>query len=1405
MLIAAYLPADRRQALARGASLPDRVHGAALFADISGFTPLTEALVLALGPRRGVDALTHHLNRIYDALIAEVDSAGGSVIGFSGDAITCWFDGQGLGDGGWGLGDEIPTPNPHPPTPAAQRAVACALALQKAMQRFMSVALPNGSAATVALKVVVTTGSARRFLVGDPSIQCLEVLAGAPVNRLGFAEHLARPGDVIVDQATVAALGGDLRVAEWRAAAPTEERYAIVAALTRTSGALEFEIAQPIGELAEFLQLNAQFETLQPWLPQAVYARLQAGLGEFLTELRPALALFLRFDGIEYEADGATAQLDTYIRWVQGVLARYGGTLLQITIGDKGSYLYGVFGAPIAHEDDARRAAMAAMELRVPPAPTGVVATQIGISQGSMRVGAFGGPTRRTYGVQGREANVAARLMQRAAPGEILVSGRVRAAGTAIPGVSQVDMFDVEPLAPIRLKGVPDPVLVFRLAGERERATRLAEPLYRLPIVGRVAELQLVGDRLALALQGHAQIAGITAEAGLGKSRLVAEVIRLARRKGLRVFGGACQSYGTITPYLVWGPIWRSFFDLDPAWSVRKQERLLAEMIGELAPARLNTLPLLGSLLGLSLPENDFTRTLEPQFRQSALHELLLECVRAAAHMTLEGEAGLLFVLEDLHWIDPASHDLLEQLAQAIADLPILIVLAYRPPELLRLQNPRVEALQHFTRVALAPLTADESEQVIYAKLAQLLPDRQDVVPRALIERVTAQAQGNPFYIEELLHYLRDRGIDPWDGTALAALEFPASLHTLVLSRIDELSEHQRATLRVASVVGRQFRFAWLCGAYPALGSQELLRSELNELARLELTPLDTPEPELAYLFKHIVTHDVAYESLPGQTQARLHEQLARYVETLDAELYLDLLAYHYDRSANRAKRAEYLRRAAEAAAARYANVEALEYLGRALDLAAEQETKLRYGLLLVRERIYDLQGNRVAQAADLQTLATLADTLEQDDLRAEAALRRASYAEVTGDYSAAISFAQQAVAWAGGPGPAVAHLVWGRALLWQSEYLPASQHLAQALAAARLAQERGLEATAQRALGAVAQHQGDYATARETFAQALQLYQTIGDRRGEGDTFNNLGIVAYFQGDYATARETFAQALQLYQTIGDRRGEGGMLNNLGEVAYAQGSFADAQAFYTQALQLYQAVDDRRGQSGVLSSLGLIADAQGDYEAAKRYYLDAVRLKRDLGERWSESFAQTNLALALHHLGDDLAAAEQSEQSLRIAREVGARAEQGSALTVLGHALAQLGQAAQAAAAYAEALELRRALEQPHLATEPQAGLARLAMQDGDLGQALEHVEGILAFLQSGSLDGAGEPFRVELTCYDVLQAAGDPRARTILDAAYARLQQRAGRIPDPATRRAFLDAIPHHRALAAAWAAEHN
>ena len=332
-----------------------------------------------------------------------------------------------------------------------RRATACAFALQEAMRAFAAIALPNGATTALTLKVAIATGLARRFVVGDPTINYLDALAGATVARTATAEHHAQRGDVILDEATVNALGDSLTIHEWRSDAERGERFAVV---TQFGG----DTAAPV--LPASLRPPPAAK-LVVWMHQAVYDREQSGQESFLTEFRPCVALFVRFIGIDYDSDAAQAQLDAFVRQAQSIAVRYDGTLIDLTIGDKGSYAYINFGALGAHEDDARRAVRAAFDLKQAAAELGFLAPlQMGITKGTMRVGAYGGKTRRTFGALGDDVNLAARLMSTAAPGEILLSGHAHKAVE--------HHFVFEPRPPLPMKGKAEPLPVFAVTSERQ-------------------------------------------------------------------------------------------------------------------------------------------------------------------------------------------------------------------------------------------------------------------------------------------------------------------------------------------------------------------------------------------------------------------------------------------------------------------------------------------------------------------------------------------------------------------------------------------------------------------------------------------------------------------------------------------------------------------------------------------------------------------------------------------------------------------------------------------------------------------------------------------------------------------------------------------------------------------------
>ncbi|HET7168986.1 MAG TPA: tetratricopeptide repeat protein [Candidatus Limnocylindrales bacterium] len=1219
----AYIARDRRRALADHVDMPDRVVGAALFADISGFTPLTESLAAELGPQRGAEELTAHLGRAFHAIIDELDRRGGDVIYFSGDAITCWLDGD---DG--------------------LRATAAALAMQATMARIGSITTPGGTAVQLQLKVAVAVGRARRFVVGDPDIQLIDVLAGALIDDLAEAEHHADKGEVVLDASALAALGGRVMVADQRVDPATGRTFGVVGGLLADVPTID--VVEPPA-LDEAL--------VRPWLLPAVYERLRAGRGEFLAELRPAYPVFLRFAGIDYDHDpDAVAKLDTFIQHAQRIMAGYGGNVLQLTLGDKGAYLYGIFGSPVAHEDDAARAAAAALELRDLERTTDAREIQIGLTRGRLRSGTYGHAMRRTFVCLGDAVNLAARLMAKAPAGRIYVDDRIRQeAGEA---------YIWERLPDLAVKGKKGTVVAHALIGSLERASR-RKTRYQLDLVGRRAELDQLAAALEATLAGDGRIVGIAAEAGMGKSRLIAEFVRTARRRGLFVAFGECQSFGTNTSYFVWREIWHRLFGLEDGDPAAVRQEQVRGTLAAIDPTLVARAPLLGAMLGVDIPDTELTSSFDAKLRKASLEDLLSQVLRARV-----AREPVILVLEDCHWIDALSRDLLEVLGRSAAALPVLFVLAYRPAA-----DPggglAVASIPDFSEIRLAELEPGDAGALIRRKLEQVLGASAPMaVSDELTRLVRDRAQGNPFYIEELISYIGSAGVDPTDAAAMRSLQLPDSLHSLVLSRIDAMAEEPRRTLKVASVVGRVFEAPILPGAYPDLGALPEVIDHLQILRAADLVSVDR-EQDHAYLFKHVATQEVAYESLPFAVRRDLHGRIGTYLEAMDPttiDRRLDLLAHHFWNSDDQARKRRYLERAAEAARAGYANAAAIDYLTRLTPLLEGAE---RAAILVTLAKVQELAGDWTG--AENSGRDALAISTDLGDLAGQG-WAHASLAEVTrrlGRFDEASH-----------------HLVEARA---RFEAVGADDGIGQVLHLA----------------GTIAAQRGDYDTAQARYEDSLAIRERLGDRASMGALYSNLGVIAMYRDDYPEARRLNERAITLRRQVGDRWAIGVSETNLGMIDLHEGDFAAARGHFDASMRMNREIGDPWMVAICHNNLGNATRGLGDAPAARDHYAASMRAYEEVDDRWALSFLLEDIGI-LAAMTDDPARAFEvigAAESLRAA--IGSPRSpslEDELTTALAGARATLGEEAVAAA-----LERGRSLD---AAAAVALGLAVCGVQD---------------------------------------------------------------------------------------------
>jgi len=1374
-----YIPAPLLRALQAAPGIPtaptiDRFPAAVLYADISGFTPLTESLARA--GAEGPEELTRLLNTCFGQVIALLAAGGGEVVKFSGDAVTALFPAAG-----------------EPPAGAVRRAEAAGRAIQAAVAR-LRLATSQGPV-TLQIKIGIGTGEVQALHVGGFRGRWEYVAAGAALQQ-ALTPMALDPGPLIAGEPAGPAI------------CPLDERAAGLAGI------------------------------LRHYVPEIVLSWLEGGLREWLAVLRTMSVLFIGVRGLDYDQADAVAALHDVVYGVQETLHRYEGTLNKVAVDDKGTVLLALFGAPPhAHEDDPVRALRCAAELAGArfAAP---LQLSVGVTTGGVFAGPIGSEIRREYTVLGDTVNLASRLMAHAAAGEILCDY-----ATYRQAHAQVRL---ESLRPIRLKGKAGLVRVYRHgpAAVLAAPTLFAGAAASCPLVGRRAEVAGLTAALEAVEAGANRILIVEGEAGIGKSRLVVELTRLARERGLAWLLGAGQSIEQQTPYRAWRDVFSYYFELDEGLSPADRRARVAHLVQEVAPDQAARLPLLNDVLALDLPETDLTASLDPALRQQSLFLFLADLLRAWTR-----ERPLVLILEDAHWLDSLSWELTLHAARALeaAGEPFLLVLATRPVDSASPAAAPLAALRpRATTLALDTLSPEETAALVTARLG--LPA--GALPVPLADLVRQQAGGNPFFAEELVLTLRDQGVievqAPVAGAASgepacrlvgdlarAAQKLPATVQGLVLARIDRLPPERQLAVKMAAVIGRTFSYAALLHLWSRHTeiAAAALQAHLEALAVLDLTPLDSPAPDWVYIFKHIITQEVAYGTLLFSQRRSLHRTVAEWYE-LGAEgspspggtvpaPQLALLVHHYHYAGDAEKERRYARLAGEQAAAQFANAEAVAYLSRALELTPAEDRGERYALLLARQKVYEVLGRQEAHRQDLESLQALAaEDGAAAGWPAEVALLRSQYAEITGDYAAAIAAAREAIARAAADGggaavqrTAAGHLRWGWTLYRQGEYAEAQPHLAHAL---QLAQEAGLtaiEANCHRSLGTVLLYQSIHDPARAHLEQALQLYRQMGERRQYAVVLNDMGNLAIDRGDYESCRSWYEQSLAIKREIGDRRGEANGLNNLGLVALDQGDYMAAFDYFEQALRIRREVGDRRGAGSALGGLGDVALALGDFEQGRAYLEEGLAIQREIGDRYAEGVSLDLLGVLCGRQGDNAAALGYGQQALRIAQEMGDRSSQAFAWTHIGRAQAGLAQAA-AAASYEQALLIRRDLGQRGLEIEVLADLAHWELARGDPEAARARIETVLLFLRPDAPDGVAllapaevvqrlagvdDPCGILLNCYDVLAAGGDPRASALLELAHRLLQGRAARIADEAKRQAFVNNIPSHRGIAAA------
>jgi class 3 adenylate cyclase/tetratricopeptide (TPR) repeat protein len=992
------------------------------------------------------------------------------------------------------------------------------------------------------------------------------------------------------------------------------------------------------------------------------------------------------------------------------------GTVNQFT----GDGVMALFGAPLALEDAPRRAVRAALGIQRALASRreellasrGVdLRMRIGINSGLVVFGRIGNDLRMETTAVGDTINLASRLQALAAPGAILVS---EATHRLVAG-----FFDSRPTGLLDVKGKSEPVRAYEIVAERRVAGRVdllaGSGLTRL--VGRERELDALHEAFASAAAGRGRVVFLVGEAGIGKSRLLYEFRRRLDGKDYLWVEGRCASYGTGTAFLPIIDALRRYFDLDDrdeeATALDKVAHGVAALGGDLGW----TLPFVRQLL--SLPPGDAAvDALDAGSRRS-------ETFRALKALTLEASRGrtLVVVIEDLHWIDPASEEYLAFLGDVVPATRALLVCSHRPGYV----HPFGDRSYH-VRIGLDALSETDTATMTAAILGAA------DVPAELRALIASKAEGNPFFVEEVTKsLLEDGSLRRNDGRIvlarpLADLAVPDRIQDVLMARIDRLADDPKRAIQVASVIGREFAVRLLERITEA---GDRVQALVDELRAVELVYEKAAHPELAYMFKHALTHDVAYESMLLQRRRTLHRMIGEAIE----ELYADRLAEHYETLAFHFERGEVWERAlhyhelaAEKAAEAFANHAVAEHCRQALAIA-------------------DRLGSAVGAGRRRHLLETLGmATFFVSEFRSsgEAFDAAAGHGETSLDRVVNFGRAAHSHVWAHSYDTARHSLEAARALA-ASEHLPAADALvlvneafldtivdgdveryvrrtSRALELAELSGSEELTALVRFLLAEASEWRGEYAHAIALCEEVLEAARRL--RLAHFVIWPKwfIGKAACCLGDYGRAIAELRDAIGHCDRIGDRAWKTRLLNTLGWCFAEIGSHHHARAYNREAAAIARDLGDPEICANADINLACNSLALGDADEADAYLAPIRSALERPGDPWMRWRYRLHVLDATAHVA---LARRDPEQALRLAdeelagaRRHGATKLEARALGLRGAVLLALDRRPDAAHSLNETLTVARRIGYPPATVRALRGLAELARRNGERGDA---------------------------------------------------------------------------------------
>lgn len=1352
--IISYIPQDL---LRRYIHSPDEVgvegrilEGSFLMIDISGFTPLLERL--AERGREGVEETSDILNTVFSGILDIIYDNGGSVVKFSGDAVICLFRGV--------RGDIR--------TASRLQAVKSSLDIMDFIGRYRVMDTLAGEI-SLNLSIGVNTGRFQEFILGSDE-RLERILTGVTLEDLVKAQKFAEEGQIVLTKNTINFIEDMIEFEHFK----FNKYFNLLSMSDFVEMKIPKKMRLDIEELDE--------DILRKFIPHRVYEKAVAVSEDMamMGEHRNTTVLFLNFVDLHRTLEA----YNEYFNEVVDIVKKYDGTLAKVDHHTTGDRMMILFGALKTHEDDEERACNCARDIiDILPARFPKLKQRIGISSGYVFAGNIGSLERREYTTIGNIVNMSARLMTGAHFNSINVDERIK---------EEIgDSFYFDSKTEKKIKGFAEIQSIY-LLGDRKRIPHFIEE--RALLIGREGELDLIEGLLdEVSGDGRGRILSISGVAGIGKSRLTEEVISKAIDRNFRIFTGDCLSYGKNISYHPWRSILRDLFGIsqfDTTDIVLDKIESGLESIGKDLWS-----PILAQFMGYDVEDNEFTATLGAEHKKGTAFNIITGLLEE-----LSQSVPVLIVLEDLHWIDKASQELMEYLFSMLIHSPVLLMMVFRP----EFKSEKFEELPNYNFIELTPFDEDDVESLIRSRISmESIPDK---LMRIFIDRT----RGNPFYVEEILSLMVEDGIlvknditGLYEVSAdLEEVDIPASISDIILTRIDTLTERDKNILKVASVIGRMFLFSIL-NSVQSIRNDERLKTSLGNFERFDITLLHKSIPEVEYIFKHILTQEVLYSMISYAGRREVHKRVGSYIEenALDLSEQFELLSYHFINAQEWKRGYEYSLKSAQKNAKIYSCSEALEYYKKALkcldELKKEDEisesdyTIKKYDLLKGIDEQLHILARRDEQRENLEEMEVKAKRIRKPEVMGDFYNRLANYYSLLGEQDNGMEYALKSVEITEGvSGDEILKIrcrsfsIVGKCNWYLQKFEDALKYLNEAY---DIAENKGFTPSKLRCLidiGVVYMNMGDFHRSLDYYSKAHHIMEgDYTDVLLEIEVLGKMGAIYGNLEDYDRAIETLEKHYEMSSEIGARKESLQSLFNLGVASNVMSNYGDVIRYMDEALRLSKDMQFPKGIYNSLHILGKIYNDTGLYEIAEEYIEEMLEIALEIGDKEGEVKYHLVKGLINYERGEYREGFDEAQKSLKLAQEIGNKwlimtGYHSSALTKL-----KMGELSEAKEFAETGLDTAKDFEKGKSIASYLYLLSEIERKSGKIDEAKTHIEEAVELME-----GRPPSLDIEFEYYKVLKSLKrTEEAENILKKLYDIILERADSIEDDDMTESYL------------------